>query len=61
VLVVAGAAAPQPEQAEDGEVLAWVTRYRAEGISMSEACRRAAAQAGRKKSEVYRLALEQED
>ncbi len=59
VLIVAGATPATPQDApSEGEALALVERLVETGLAMSEACRQAAAATGRKKSELYKLALE---
>lgn len=58
VLVVSGSETLQPDLVSDQDALAIVVALQAEGLSLSEACRRAAAETKRKKSELYKLALE---
>lgn len=58
VVVVEGAAPPQapPASPEDGAALAGA--YVREGLSPSEAAKRAAAETGLKKGDIYRLLME---
>lgn len=57
VLVIAGCPEPEPPEIDDEEALELVESFVARGLTLSEACRRAAEQCGRKRSELYRLAL----
>ena len=60
VLVLRGAPEPEgPEVDEDG-ALALVERLRGEGLSLKEACRRAAADTGYSRNDLYRKSLERE-
>lgn len=61
VLVVPGAAPLPAETTSDEAATAAVFSLQQQGLSLSEACRRAAAQTGRKKSELYKLALSWEE
>ncbi|MDO4565904.1 MAG: 16S rRNA (cytidine(1402)-2'-O)-methyltransferase [Oscillospiraceae bacterium] len=56
VLIVAGREDEAPKQAPQGDPLKRVSELKAAGLSLSEACRRAAAEFGLKKSELYREA-----
>ncbi len=59
VLVVAGCEAPQsPEKSSDDEAFKLVDSLIKSGLSLSEACKQAAAQTGRKKSELYKLTID---
>ena len=58
VLVVAGAPEQEPEQLTEEDALAIVERYRNEGMSLKEACKKAAAETGYSKNELYSMALE---
>lgn len=53
VLVIAGAE-PEPEVLPEQDAVALARSYLAEGLSASEAAKRAAAETGRRKSEIYR-------
>lgn len=57
VLVVAGGSPPEQPQIDDEEALAAVEAFVEKGFPLGEACRRAAEQCGRKRSELYQLAL----
>jgi probable S-adenosylmethionine-dependent methyltransferase, YraL family len=59
VLVVSGCAEQPKAGATDEDAVEAVKRYLDTGMSLSDACRRAAAECGRKKSELYKLALQQ--
>jgi len=59
VLVVAGKPEDDGPEMDEAQALALVRRYRAEGRSLKEACRLAAADSGIGKNELYRLALEE--
>lgn len=61
VLVVEGAPAPEPEQESVQDALVLGHKYLAEGASVSEAAKRAAAETGRKKSEIYRDLVHEKD
>lgn len=54
VLVIAGAPEPEPEALPEQDAVALARSYLAEGLSVSEAAKRAAAETGRRKSEIYR-------
>ncbi|MEA5050816.1 MAG: 16S rRNA (cytidine(1402)-2'-O)-methyltransferase [Oscillospiraceae bacterium] len=58
VLVVAGKPPQAPPQDPEQDALAAVERGLAAGLSLTQACKNAAAQTGRRKSELYKLALE---
>jgi len=58
VLVIEGAPEIEPEQLTEEDALAIVGRYRSEGMSLKEACKKAAAETGYSKNELYSLALE---
>lgn len=53
VLVIAGAE-PEPEVLPEQDAVALARSYLAEGLSVSEAAKRAAAETGRRKSDLYR-------
>ena len=55
VLVVGGAAPARPPAATPEEGAALAKDYMAQGLSASEAARRAAAETGQKKGDIYRL------
>lgn len=55
VLVVGGAAPEKPVAADPAEALALAIRYQQQGMSASDAARRAAAETGCKKGDIYRL------
>lgn len=57
VLVLRGAPEESGPVMDGPAALALVERYRAEGLSLKEACRRAAAESGFGKNELYQLAL----
>lgn len=57
VLVIAGCAEITKEGVSDKVALAAVNRYLDSGLSLGDACREAAAECGRKKSELYKLAV----
>ncbi|HAH79375.1 MAG TPA: 16S rRNA (cytidine(1402)-2'-O)-methyltransferase [Ruminococcaceae bacterium] len=57
VLVVEGAPAPEPRPAPRAEAAALARRYEEQGLSASEAARRAAAETGVKKNEIYRAVV----
>lgn len=59
VLVVGGAAAESAPEVSMEQALELVTRYRAEGRGLKEACKLAASDTGFSKNELYALALEQ--
>lgn len=54
VLVVEGAPYTKPEPETEQDAVALAKKYLAEGLSASEAAKRAASETGRKKNEVYR-------
>ncbi len=54
VLVVEGAPAVSDEEVSAEEAVALARRYVAEGLSASEAAKRAAAESGRRKGEIYK-------
>ena len=58
VLVIEGAPEIEPEQLTEEDALAIVGRYRSEGMSLKEACKKAAAETGYSKNELYSMALE---
>lgn len=58
VLVVEGAAPKEAEEVTPEEGVALVKRYRAEGLSLKEASRRAAAETGLNRKALYDAALE---
>lgn len=61
VLVIEGAPRPQREQLTEAEAVALAHEYLKEGKSAAEAAKQAAQASGRKKGEIYRaLVLEQE-
>ncbi len=60
VLVLRGAEEPAAPALDTAAALALVERLRGEGLSLREACRRAAADTGYGKNELYRLSLEKE-
>ncbi len=60
VLVIEGAAAPVEEAATPEEALKRAQAYVAAGASASEAARRAAAECGLKKGEIYKLLTQKE-
>lgn len=60
VLIIEGAAPKAPEVVSPEKAVALAKEYRAEGVSATEAARRAAAQCGMKKNEIYRLLMADE-
>lgn len=58
VLIVAGCPKTKPPETGDGEALAIIEAFAAQGLPLGEACRQAAEQCGRKRSDLYRLALQ---
>lgn len=58
VLVVAGAAPPPAEEMTLADAAALAERLTAEGLSLSEAARQAAAESGLKKGEIYKAVAE---
>lgn len=59
VLVVRGAPAAETPTVTQEQALALVARYRAEGLSLKEACRRAAGETGFAKNALYALAVDE--
>ncbi len=57
VLVVEGAEEKQPQAISEEDILEGIFLSVESGLSLSDACRRAAAETGRPKSELYKLAL----
>ncbi len=60
VLIVAGAPEEAASEPDEGAALERVRELRNEGLPLSEACRRAAAESGLKKGALYKLALADE-
>ncbi len=58
VLVLRGAPEESAPELTPEEALKTVDRYRSEGMSLKEACKKAAAETGFSKNELYSLALE---
>ena len=58
VLVVRGAEDEPPEQISREAALALVEKYRSEGLSLKDAAKKAAADSGFSKNELYSMALE---
>ncbi len=58
VLVLAGAPEESAPELTPEQALATVERYRSEGCSLKEACKKAAAETGFSKNELYSMALE---
>lgn len=58
VLVVQGAPEEEPQILSAEDALAVVERYRGEGLSLKEACKKAAGETGFSKNELYSMALE---
>jgi 16S rRNA (cytidine1402-2'-O)-methyltransferase len=59
VLVVGGSAPAHEPEATAEDAAALVARYRGEGFSLREACKKASAETGYSKNELYGLAVEQ--
>jgi 16S rRNA (cytidine1402-2'-O)-methyltransferase len=57
VLIVGGAAPKAPETVSPEQALELAREYRAKGLSATEAARRAAAESGAKKNEIYEISL----
>lgn len=57
VLVVEGVPAPEPRKASEEDAAGLARSYLKDGLSASEAARRAAAETGRKKNEIYRAVV----
>ena len=60
VLVVAGAPEPARPQMDEQAALELVCRYRAEGLSLKDAAKKAAAESGFKRNDLYSRALKEE-
>ena len=60
VLVVAGAPEPARPQMDEQAALGLVRRYRAEGLSLKDAAKKAAAESGFSRNELYSAALKEE-
>ena len=60
VLVVAGAPEPARPQMDEQAALELVRRYRAEGLSLKDAAKKAAAESGFSRNELYSAALKEE-
>ena len=60
VLVVAGAPEPAWPQMDEQAALELVRRYRAEGLSLKDAAKKAAAESGFKRNDLYSRALKEE-
>ena len=58
VLVIEGAPGETAPEVTPGQALAIVERWRGEGCSLKEACKKAAAETGFSKNELYSMALE---
>ena len=57
VLVIAGKSEEEPTQLTEEDALKIVEAYRAQGMSLKEACKKAAAETGYSKNELYSMAL----
>ena len=60
MLVVAGAPEPARPQMDEQAALELVCRYRAEGLSLKDAAKKAAAESGFKRNDLYSRALKEE-
>jgi len=60
VLVIRGAPEPAPEPFSREDALALVAEYRAAGLSLKEAAKKAAGESGYSRNELYAMALEAE-
>lgn len=58
VLVIQGAPEEEPQLLSEEDALEIVERYRGQGMSLKEACKKAAAETGFSKNELYSMALE---
>ena len=61
VLVIRGAEPPRSEQLSVEDALGLVGKYRAEGLSLKDASKKAAAESGFSKNELYSMALSTQD
>ena len=61
VLIVEGAPLPEPQESAPEDALALAQRYLGEGLSPTDAAKRAARETGHKKGDIYKLLTERKE